>query len=314
MNKKVAILMSTYNGERYLAEQIQSIIDQSYPNWTLYIRDDGSTDRTQEIIKKYANQNSRIVFFNEGRVENVGVVRSFMELLEKTSADCYMFSDQDDVWLADKVKDTLAKLEQNEPGPVCVFTDLEIVDQDLKPIRRMNGDNIWTDFRLLLFSNCVTGCTMMINEALKQLIHFKTLDYRYVYMHDWWIGLLAAAFGKLVYLNQPTIQYRQHGDNVVGSSKKNTLGHVLYRLTHLKPERKRAREAINIIYEFNREYPGQLQGVDQRYVQEYARLKQRSSVGYNIRLCLRLAPPRLTTKQKFFFSYLMIMFPRDFVD
>lgn len=313
MEKKIAVLMSTYNGERYLEEQIQSILDQSYHNWTLYIRDDGSTDRTEEIIRKYARQSDQVVYFNEGKVKNLGVVRSFMDLLEHTSADYYMFSDQDDVWLKDKLRDTAQQAEINEPGPVCVFTDLENVDQDLNPLQRANGDNVWTDFHQLLFANCVTGCTMLLNDDLKRQIKFNDIDYQNVYMHDWWIALVAAAQGKLVYLNQATIFYRQHGDNVVGSAKKNTLGHILHRLSHLAPERKRARAVINIICEYQREYPGTLTGADRQYVEEYARLKERSSFLYNCRLCLRLTPPRLTSGQKLFFSYLLVRYPKDFL-
>lgn len=312
MSEKVAILMSTYNGEDYLDDQIQSIIDQSYKNWTLYIRDDGSDDNTVGIIKKYTEKYSNIIFFNDGNIKNIGVVRSFLDLLENTNADYYMFSDQDDFWLKDKVKDSLFLLKQKEPGPVCVFTDVEIVDKNLKSIRRMNGDNIWTDFVLLLFTNCVTGCTMLFNSELKKLIKFDEMDYKKIFMHDWWIGLIASAFGKLVYLNKPTMQYRQHGDNVVGSNKKNTLPHILYRITHLKPERAHVKRVVGIAYEFNKEYPVGLTDKQRKYIKEYGLLTSESSFWHNLKLITRLVPQRIYLKGKIFFSYLIVAFNKDY--
>lgn len=305
--------MSTYNGERYLDEQIQSIINQTYSNWVLYIRDDGSKDKTPQIINKYANKYPNIVFFNQGKIKNVGVVKSFMDLLEHTSADYYMFSDQDDVWLKDHVSDIVNSLKQNEPGPVCVFTDLEIVNQELEPIRRMNGNNVWTDFRLLLFTNCITGCAMALNDELKRLVKFDEIDYRYVFMHDWWIGLLAAAFGKLVYLNKATILYRQHGDNVVGENKKNTFSYLLYRATHHKPERAQIQHSINFAYEFNREYPGTLEGKNMQYITKYASLKDKSTFWHNLSLVSKYPPQRGNLKGRLFFSYLMVAYYGDFI-
>lgn len=99
---KVVILMSTYNGEEYLESQIKSILNQTYKKWQLYIRDDGSTDNTVNIIEKYCALDPRINFYNENSRNNVGVVHSFMELLENVEADYYMFSDQDDFWLKNR--------------------------------------------------------------------------------------------------------------------------------------------------------------------------------------------------------------------
>lgn len=313
MNKKVAVLMSTYNGERYLEEQIQSIINQSYKNWILYIRDDGSKDSTVNIIEKYTDHYDNIVFFNKNRVKNVGVVKSFMELLANVKADYYMFSDQDDVWLENKIKNSVDKLSKNEPGPVCVFTDVEIVNQDLAPVRRMNGSKVCTDFISLLFTNYVTGCAMLFNDELKSLIKFNQINYQNIFMHDWWIGLLASAFGKLVYLDEATMLYRQHSDNVVGSNKKNTLPRIIYRLTHLDQERANVKRVVNIAYEFSREYPSSLEGKQQLYIDKYAALTDKSSISNNLKLVMKLVPQRLNPKGKVFFSYLLVVFHNDFL-
>lgn len=114
MTHQVAILMSTYNGEKYLDAQIKSIINQTNPHWHLYIRDDGSRDRTPQIIQKYVRQDNRISWLNPDHVVNRGVTRSFMELLQQTTADFYMFCDQDDVWLPNKIQVTLNKMLQGD--------------------------------------------------------------------------------------------------------------------------------------------------------------------------------------------------------
>ena len=109
---KINILMSTYNGEQFFAEQIESIQKQTVKDWTLYIRDDGSSDTTPEIIKHYAQLDSRIVFINADNRENFGVIKNFYTLLKHSKADYYFFSDQDDIWLEDKLAVTLAEAEK----------------------------------------------------------------------------------------------------------------------------------------------------------------------------------------------------------
>ncbi len=216
---KVAILLSTYNGAEYLNEQIESIEQQTYVNWQLYIRDDGSKDQTTKIIQQYQQRDSRIHFLNKGHIENVGVKRSFMNLLANTQADYYMFCDQDDVWLTEKVAWTLTEMQQNERSavPCLVHTDLMVVDQDLKAQRVMFGRDFQDAFRDVLYSNSVTGCTIMLNEALRQILLQQSFDWQRIVMHDWWFALVAAAFGDIYYLAKPTILYRQHGDNTFGA-------------------------------------------------------------------------------------------------
>lgn len=301
-NKKVAILMSTYNGEKYLEEQINSIVDQSYSDWDLYIRDDGSNDQTPQIIQKYAAQFSNIHFFNEKNIKNVGVVRSFMDLLQNTEADFYMFSDQDDFWKKNKVKKTLEKMVygNDQSIPLCVHTDLQIVDSQLSGTAVMNGNDVWHDFLRLMFGNCVTGCTMMINEALKKLLDFNQVDT--VYMHDWWIALVAAAFGKILYLNEPTILYRQHNDNVVGEAEKNKFK----RFFHRQMDIENMLNVFSISDSFKRVYGEQLNGNEKRYIYAYSNLIPQSNFGTNLKLVLQYPPKRKTLIGKVFFSYLVV--------
>ena len=312
-NEEVAILMSTYNGEEYIEEQLNSIINQSYSNWRLYIRDDGSSDKTIEIAKKYSSKYPNISILPEKVKENLGVVHSFMKLLENTEADFYMFADQDDFWKKDKVKDTLSMMMKQDYQniPVCVHTNLSIVNSTLTEKVQSEPKRVWNEFQKVLFSNCVTGCTAMINNKLKEKIKFNDIDYHNIAMHDWWIALIAAQFGKLVYLNEETILYRQHGTNVDGSQKKNTISYILYRLTHYDSDRKELMKEIKIISEFNREYGSNVSGKDAKYLQKYGDLVNNSSFFHNLVLVCKLPPKERTLGGTLFFSYLLVLFNKD---
>ena len=197
---QVAILMSTYNGSKYLRDQINSIINQTYKNWHLYIRDDGSSDNTIGILKEYTKLDKRITIFTGEK--NIGVFRSFMKLLQNIDSDFFMFSDQDDVWLKDKIKLTLDNMiKQDNNVPVCVYTNYQPVDRTLSKNVGAKLNYISNDFTDLIFTNYVTGCTMMINNCLKSKIDFDNLNYTYIYMHDWWLALIASEFGELVFVN-----------------------------------------------------------------------------------------------------------------
>lgn len=313
MKKTVAILMSTYNGEHYLGEQIQSIIDQTYDNWHLYIRDDGSKDNTIHIIKSYAAKDHRVTFFNENNVKNVGVVRSFMELLKKTYADFYMFSDQDDFWLPNKISDTLQFMLQQpyQQMPICVHSDLRVVNEHLEGHTKMNGNLVWHDFLHLMFSNCVTGCTMMINQSLKIEAENEKVNYDKIYMHDWWLALIAAAFGKVVYLNKATILYRQHGDNVMGSYEDRSLRTYINRALHQNADLERTKKTFIMINEFNRVYGYKLTGKYKKYVTAYARIVSKGTPITNFWIALKLPPVKRTPKGKLFTGYIMTAYAKQ---
>lgn len=231
----VNILMSTYNGQEFLAEQIRSIQAQTFTDWKLLIRDDGSRDRTREIIADFALQDSRIHFINPDSTENLGVIKSFHALVQYQRAEVYFFSDQDDVWLPDKLQVTL-ETAQAYPAdqPLMVYTDLKVVNQDLQVMNesmiRSQSHHANTELVQELTENTVTGGTSMINHALAEL--WTVTDD--ILMHDWYLALLATAFGKLVYVDQPMELYRQHAENVLGARtlskrfKKWIRPHVLF--------------------------------------------------------------------------------------
>ena len=216
----VTILMSTYNGEHFLAEQIESIQKQSYTDWQLLIRDDGSTDGTHAIIEDFCAKDKRIVFINQDSQENLGVIRSFHRLLKYQDADFYFFSDQDDVWLPEKIQMQLAEAAKYPSDkPLLVYTDLTIVNQDLQVLHesmiKTQSDHANTELIQELTENTVTGGVAMVNKALADLWTGQEEDD--LLMHDWYLGLLAAAFGQLVYIDQPSELYRQHANNVLGA-------------------------------------------------------------------------------------------------
>ena len=215
---KVNILLSTYNGEQFLAEQIQSIQKQTFQDWTLLIRDDGSMDKTREIIAAFVAQDSRIRWINEADSSNLGVIKSFHRLVEHEEADYYFFSDQDDVWLPHKLERSLAEAQKYSADmPLMVYMDLTVVNQELQILSesmiRSQSGHANTELIEELTENTVTGGVAMVNHALVQLWH-QTED---ILMHDWYLALLATAFGKLVYIDQPGELYRQHDNNVLGA-------------------------------------------------------------------------------------------------
>lgn len=221
----VSIVMATYNGEKYVAEQIDSILASTYKNIELFIYDDGSKDGTVPILKQYESLHPDKVHVYQNE-ENLGVTMNFLNAICGTTTDYIMLCDQDDVWKPDKIAVTLKRMRHMEAQagkkvPIAVFTDAEVVDAELKTIEssffgasRLNPKK--TELPRLLMENKLIGCTVMINSALRKIIAGHSLPKRAKF-HDWWIALIAASLGKIGYVDQTTLLYRQHGNNVVGN-------------------------------------------------------------------------------------------------
>ena len=218
MEETIDILLATYNGEDYIKEQLDSIINQTYTNIQILINDDCSTDTTKEILQEYEQKDSRIkVKYNS---KNIGYKKNFEELLKRVEHKYFMLSDQDDYWLPEKVEKSLKKIEKENAD--LVFTDLQVVNENLKEItpslvKYMNfKKNIkkYNDYRLVFLRNCVTGCTIISKKELIQ--KYIPIPQEYPMVHDWWIALIISQQGKLSFLDEPTIKYRQHGDNQLG--------------------------------------------------------------------------------------------------
>ena len=215
---KVNIVLSTYNGAKFLSEQIDSIQAQTFTDWQLLIRDDDSTDKTLDIIAAYTVKDERIRLINEGNRKNLGVIKSFYKLIKDDVADDYFFCDQDDVWLPEKLAIMLAEATKHDANEsLMVYMDLSVVDENLKVINpsMVSSQSHHANTSLLaeLTENTVTGGVAMINHALVK--RWSSSDS--MIMHDWYLALLATATGELVYIDKPGELYRQHDHNVLGA-------------------------------------------------------------------------------------------------
>ncbi|MDR1653252.1 MAG: glycosyltransferase family 2 protein [Prevotellaceae bacterium] len=219
----LAILLSTYNGEQYLAEQLESIINQTYHDFTLYVADDGSTDRTVEIVRQFERQDKRIVLL-EKPIKHAGAYKSFMWLLQQVEADFYMFADHDDFWLPEKVETELAAAENCPKNkPVLVHCDLTVTDENLKTkyqsFWKFNKykKNDFSSFKFHCAYNNIAGCTMLINKVARDLCLPAPATAK---LHDAWVALAVSFYkGIFVDIETPLIKYRQHSKNIVGAKK-----------------------------------------------------------------------------------------------
>lgn len=222
MNSKVQILLATFNGERFLEDQLKSLLQQTYDNIEIICRDDGSIDRTVSILNKYKSlypDKIRIILDDDktGRA-----CANFMKLIEIADAPYVMFCDQDDYWFPEKVNESLHCMKKEENGnanvPVLVFCDYIVTDENLEPTKFNKKKNqvykAYTDLRHLLVQNYVTGCTTILNRALYKSM---LLDPSKIVMHDWWAALCASSSGKITHLDKTLMYYRQHGGNCVGA-------------------------------------------------------------------------------------------------
>ena len=235
---KIAVLMAVCNGEKYIEEQIRSLLEQSGKDWELFIHDDGSADRSAAIARAYAQREPERIHVLEGAPCG-GARENFFFLLRQVEAPYVMFCDQDDVWLPGKIELTMQRMRELEARlgaqrPLLVFSDLTVADSALRPIaQRMSVyqklDPRRTRPRELMIQNVITGCTVMVNRALAQLA-LRGRETERIIMHDWWCALVAACFGEISYIDRPLVLYRQHGDNSVGAKKINSMQYLQARL------------------------------------------------------------------------------------
>ena len=222
MQEKVDVLIATYNGEKYIKEQIESILSQTYQNIQLIISDDCSTDKTREILKQYEQSDKIKIFYQE---KNLGYIKNFDFLLNQVESDLYMLSDQDDVWKPEKIEKSVEKLKKENLD--LVFGDLEAVDENLNTIYESFDKYMKLDrkikkcigsYKLQYLYNCITGCTILSKkEYLNKILPLPT-NSKYM-VHDYWIGLIVSLNGKIGYINEKYIKYRQHSNNQVGLGK-----------------------------------------------------------------------------------------------
>lgn len=230
---KIAVLLATYQGETYLSEQLDSLLQQTFQDFVIYIHDDGSSDGTLQVIQDYAKQYpEKIVLLTYEKAG--GSAANFMSMLRYAKEPYIMFCDQDDVWLSDKIEQSYQTMKCIEEGaenhPCLVFTDLRVVDQNLQTISESfmtytKRNPYRTAYTQLLVQNVAPGCTMMINQTLAKYMQRYT-SMEAIQMHDWWAILIASVYGKISYLESATILYRQHTQNVVGAADRSILARL----------------------------------------------------------------------------------------
>ncbi len=241
---EIAILLATYNGEQFFSEQIESLLSQTFTDFKIYISDDFSTDSTVDLINSYVskNQGKIIKISNSKRFGNAR--DNFFNLVQKVDADLYLFCDQDDVWLPEKVELLIKQYEKipEKEVPILIHSDLYVVNKDLQVINdsffnmmQLEKESTW---RNLIVQNNVTGCTMLINKSLANIYkeNVDIINQANILMHDHFFAILASLIGKVYFIDKPLIKYRQHGNNSVGAKDTKSFLYIISKLKKSKIE------------------------------------------------------------------------------
>ncbi|MFD0764653.1 glycosyltransferase family 2 protein [Mucilaginibacter lutimaris] len=266
---RITILMATYNGAHYLAEQLDSLLAQTYTNWQLIIRDDGSTDKTIDIIKEFADRYPHISLAEKNWPEK-GACANFAALFDIAYHDpeiaYIMFCDQDDIWKPEKLQktmDAMQVIEKSDPGqPTLIYSNFELMDA--------NGAYMPGEFKLkhsihlrhLLSFNFVYGCTTMLNRALiNRIAAIPAIAIN----HDYWIALVASIY-KSGFINEPLLRYRQHGHNASGNvAGNNSLTSRLKRnFTAPEKELNNLRTRLRMLEKFYQLYQKEMSAPDRK--------------------------------------------------
>lgn len=233
---KVFVLMATYNGEKYIKEQIESILNQSYTNWELLVRDDGSIDKTYDILREYEKCDNRIKIIQD-ELGNIGQCANFNILMQycENKNGYFMFSDQDDLWNNDKIEVSLYKIMDTERlsktlEPTMIYTNYLVVDENLCFKNKaystsMNYSKKELASRLLV-QNWIMGCTIIIN---KNLLGLSIGIPKEADNHDNWLAILCSLTGEIVFLNEVTMKHRIHSNNVTTQTKTTSMKYRVYR-------------------------------------------------------------------------------------
>ena len=283
----ISILMTTYNGEQYLAQQVESVLAQNADDFVLYIQDDCSTDSTWDILQDFARREPKKIIISQTAKNTGGAKYNFYGLMSRVRDNYLMLCDQDDVWLPDKIEKTLTKMHEMEARyganmPLLVHTDLIVVDaylQEISPSFKaaMNANYDRTRMQDQLIQNTLTGCTSMYNRFLAELI--LPQEPCNMVMHDWWLILVASAFGHIGHIEDQTVLYRQHDNNEIGAKDVRTLRYMWSRL--LNP--RQLREAIAGTYaqaeSFLDMYKDKLTIEQNTLVKEYCRIPSKNKAG-----------------------------------
>ena len=216
-NILISIAMCTYNGERFIKEQLESILAQSYKNIELIITDDGSTDGSIEIIEEYQKQDSRITLYKNSK--RLGFIKNFEKAIGLCRGEYIALADQDDIWKSKKLEIFLEQIDNN----LLIYSDAELIDRDSKPLGRtlitsskknlVRGRNS----QAFLFDNCVSGNTLMFKRELVATI--LPIPLEFVSFHDTWIAFITSLQGTISYTHEPMTYYRRYDEQITNNKK-----------------------------------------------------------------------------------------------
>ncbi|MGY6521258.1 MAG: glycosyltransferase family 2 protein [Mongoliitalea sp.] len=236
----IEILLPTYNGEKYIDQQIVSLNAQSYQNWRILTRDDGSKDKTKEIILKWkAILGHKLIIYNEFNDVSLGVNKNFSFLMDKSTASYVMLCDQDDYWLPNKIEKSLIEIKKMEGQkevnvPLMACCDSLIVDENLNLMHksfwhlRKDDPSILSSFEKLVAQSVVTGNTIILNRSALEVCTPINTNF---FLFDQWISIKVAYYGQIKFIPEALIKYRQHSQNVLGSYKV-TFGYLISKIKY----------------------------------------------------------------------------------
>lgn len=215
---KITVLLSSYNGEKYIEEQLDSLLNQTIDGVTILVRDDGSKDSTKEILAHYAEQ-GKLGWYSG---ENLGCAKSFWHLLcNCEESDYYAFCDQDDMWDKDKLEIAVNMLKKEDNNiPLIYFSDVRVTDSKLNIISEHMVERMPLTYPYSLIKNIAPGCTYVFNNRARELLVKYDCDKYGIDIHDWTAYKIIACFGKVIFDEKTHISYRQHGNNEIGANKK----------------------------------------------------------------------------------------------
>ena len=280
MANMISILLASYNGEKYITEQIESLLCQTFLDFKLFICDDKSTDNTFSLILEYAKKYPDKVLVTQNIENSSSAKHNFMQMMLSHKDDYVMLCDQDDVWLPNKIELTLARMKEMESRvgtdtALLVHTDLRVVSEDLATVispsfkEAMNSNFSRAKLSDQIIQNTLTGCTVMYNRCLSDLIDRVP---GFMVMHDWWLMLIASAFGEIDSVDAQTVLYRQHGKNSIGAKDVRKISYKINKLTHYSDMKRALDETYQQAESFLDAYNDQLNSEQTELLETYCKI------------------------------------------
>ncbi len=268
----IDILLATYNGERYIEQQILSLLAQTERSWTCYIHDDGSTDNTVEIIKKWANIDKRIVLIEDGvSLKNAG--KNFLHLLKYSKSDFVCFCDQDDVWLDNKLQKLVTAIEQKDNSVAqVVFCNAHCWNCSDNSISGNATLAFPTDVESLLFLNCgIQGASAIFNKKMRDSI---LVPLEHCSMHDWYLTMVGCTFGQVDYIHENLMLYRQHSAQVTGLTDRSMVVKYQQALKRKNPIVKK--NCLDSLKSFYSVWESSLNELDKKNIVQFIQLENKN--------------------------------------